>query len=336
MPFSIYVPIDSNNVAYSGSYAGLSSSSLATNTNHYVKDVSGTLVMKPTNSANGVLELNSSNAIPSTYLSSYLPLAGGTMSGTISGLTTIGGVIGSTPINVSSEIHMSNATLTNRNLTNVGEFDCTSVYTTGTVTAQQNITTYTNVLIPDGQGGGTLVGNLFFGTGAGGSAGTRMFHNNGGTCVDTDGSFAHRDLSGNAKCTITSSGDMTLAGNNATKTTGTTWSNPSDSRIKTDIVSFTDGLDCINALQPVTYKFNSASGLSAGDLTQTNIGFIAQDVNAVCPYMVSVVDDSSGPTQLSDKHMLDESALTKILVNAIHELSAKLVSLQARVTALEA
>ena len=54
-------------------------------------------------------------------------------------------------------------------------------------------------------------------------------------------------------------------------------------------------------------------------MNKTFVGFIAQDVERVAPYMVNVYDDSEGPSGLSDKRQFDESALNKILVNAVQE-----------------
>lgn len=126
--------------------------------------------------------------------------------------------------------------------------------------------------------------------------------------------------------TLDTAGSLILAGSTAQKATGTTWSNPSDSRIKTSISNFTDGLDVINQLQPVNFEFNQSTKYK--DILGTQIGFIAQDVGAAAPYMVSVVDDTEN-TGIEDFHMLDESALTKILVNAVKELSARVAALEA-------
>jgi len=52
-------------------------------------------------------------------------------------------------------------------------------------------------------------------------------------------------------------------------------------------------------------------------LNKRFVGFIAQDVEKIAPYMVETFNDASGPSGLSDKRVFDESALTKILVNAV-------------------
>ncbi|PTT21437.1 hypothetical protein DBR28_20230 [Chryseobacterium sp. HMWF028] len=102
----------------------------------------------------------------------------------------------------------------------------------------------------------------------------------------------------------------------ADKPGGGSWGTFSDRRVKKDIEEFKDGLSVINQLKPVTYRYNEKSGYQ--DLNKQYVGFIAQDVERVAPYMVNVIDDSA-KSGLKDKRELDESALTKILVNAVQQ-----------------
>jgi len=92
---------------------------------------------------------------------------------------------------------------------------------------------------------------------------------------------------------------------NASKIGGGTWATFSDERVKTDITPFVDGLDLLMKLKPVTYKYNEKSGYS--DLNKTFVGFIAQDVEKVAPYMVSTYDDTEGPSGLKDKRQFDDN-----------------------------
>ena len=103
----------------------------------------------------------------------------------------------------------------------------------------------------------------------------------------------------------------------ADKIGGGSWATFSDERVKSDIKPFTDGLSLLLKLKPVTFKYNEKSGYS--DMNKTFVGFIAQDVEKVAPYMVSSYDDSEGPSGLKDKRQFDESALSKIMLNAIQE-----------------
>ena len=79
-------------------------------------------------------------------------------------------------------------------------------------------------------------------------------------------------------------------------------------------------------LKPVTFKYNEKSGYT--DVNKSFVGFIAQDVETVAPYMVNLYDDSSGPSGLSDKRQFDESALNKILVNAVQEQQEQIEQLK--------
>ncbi|MGG5207422.1 tail fiber domain-containing protein [Chryseobacterium sp. MIQD13] len=118
----------------------------------------------------------------------------------------------------------------------------------------------------------------------------------------------------------------------ADKPGGGSWGTFSDRRVKKDIADFKDGLNVINQLKPVTYKYNEKSGYE--DLNKQYVGFIAQDVEKVAPYMINVIDDSA-KSGLKDKRELDESALTKILVNAIQEQQKEIEELKKAVSKLK-
>ncbi|WP_054510723.1 tail fiber domain-containing protein [Chryseobacterium sp. ERMR1:04] len=113
----------------------------------------------------------------------------------------------------------------------------------------------------------------------------------------------------------------------ADKPGGGSWGTFSDKRVKKDIEDFKDGLNVINQLRTVTYKYNEKSGYK--DLDQKHIGFIAQEVEKAAPYMVSIIDDTAN-SGLKDKRQFDESALTKILVNAVKEQQKEIESLQSQ------
>ncbi len=112
----------------------------------------------------------------------------------------------------------------------------------------------------------------------------------------------------------------------ASKVGGGSWATFSDRRVKYEINQFNDGLDVLMKLNPVTFKYNEKSGYT--DVNKTFVGFIAQDVETVAPYMVELFDDSKGPSGLSDKRQFDESALNKILVNAVQEQQAQIEQLK--------
>jgi hypothetical protein len=119
----------------------------------------------------------------------------------------------------------------------------------------------------------------------------------------------------------------------AGKPGGGEWATFSDRRVKSDISVFEDGLNVVMKLEPIKYRYNKLSGYS--ETEKEYIGFIAQDVEMVAPYMVTLFDDSEGPSKLSDKRVLDTSALNQILVNAIQEQQEHIQTLEDRVNHLE-
>jgi hypothetical protein len=125
------------------------------------------------------------------------------------------------------------------------------------------------------------------------------------------------DVAGNMGLNTVNPSSLLSVNGAADKIGGGTWLTFSDARVKTDIKPFNDGLELLMKLNPVSFRYNERSGYS--DHNQRFIGFIAQDVELVAPYMVSTYDDSNGPSGLNDKRQFDESALSKIMINAIKE-----------------
>ncbi|WP_121488093.1 tail fiber domain-containing protein [Chryseobacterium sp. 7] len=118
----------------------------------------------------------------------------------------------------------------------------------------------------------------------------------------------------------------------ADKPGGGSWGTFSDRRVKKDIEKFEDGLNVINQLKPVTYRYNEKSGYQ--DQNKKYVGFIAQDVEKVAPYMVNIIDDSA-KSGLKDKREFDESALTKILVNAVQQQQQEINLLKKEISELK-
>ena len=118
----------------------------------------------------------------------------------------------------------------------------------------------------------------------------------------------------------------------------------SDSRDKTDVESFNIGLAWVNALRPVTYRWDRRTwygtdsepyGTPDGSKKRTkkHIGFLAQEaleVEKANGYGSS--NDDSLVVNLTDDGMsygMKYERLVPILVNAIKELSAKVTALEA-------
>ena len=101
----------------------------------------------------------------------------------------------------------------------------------------------------------------------------------------------------------------------------------SDQRDKTDIVDLPDGLDFVNKLRPVKFKWNIRNAMENNPHQGTvKAGFIAQDfvtAQAGSEYLDLVMDEN--PEKLEAR----QGNLIPVLVQAIKELSAKVTALEA-------
>jgi hypothetical protein len=141
-----------------------------------------------------------------------------------------------------------------------------------------------------------------------------------------NGAYTLYDNPGFIVLTVNNAGNLTIGGATATKSSGTTWANPSSRDIKSDIKTYDKGLQAVLALRPVTYKFNKASGLPTDD---THIGLV-HDETAHMPEMhttATIGSTSEEPGREVDA--LDCSAVTWVLVNAVKELAAKIDAIEA-------
>ena len=99
----------------------------------------------------------------------------------------------------------------------------------------------------------------------------------------------------------------------------------SDVRIKENIVNAQDGLNIITALRTVRFDFKEGFGNNK----KNQLGFIAQEIEAVFPEAVDVWGESDDPQ--NPYKSVGQGALIPVLVKAIQELSAQVTALQAKV-----
>lgn len=124
---------------------------------------------------------------------------------------------------------------------------------------------------------------------------------------------------------ITSLGDVRKIG-------GGSFSAISDIRVKDNILSFEDGLNKVLNICPKTFNYKAVDGTPTQNYPswlceKTQYGVIAQELETVAPEMVTTSEDGFKSVDLSN--------LCLLLVNAVKEQNEMIVSLTARVTALE-
>ena len=122
---------------------------------------------------------------------------------------------------------------------------------------------------------------------------------------------------------------------------GTTWSAPSDVRLKEDIQDEKVGLDFINELRPVTFRWKKEKDIPEELNTHVadseervmngkyNHGFVAQEVKEVIDkYDFKDGFDMWKEDPTDGRQRVGESALMPIMVKAVQELSAKVEELE--------
>lgn len=118
----------------------------------------------------------------------------------------------------------------------------------------------------------------------------------------------------------------------AGKPGGGSWTNSSDMRLKQNITPYTDGLNSLLKINPVWYNYNQASGF---DITQKYVGVLAQELQAVSPYMVIESATKKAPDG-SSYLSVDNSAMTYMLINAVKEQQQQIEILKKEIEKLKA
>jgi len=114
---------------------------------------------------------------------------------------------------------------------------------------------------------------------------------------------------------------------NAAKPGGGSWINSSDRRLKQNINPYTDGLQQLIQIEPVTFNYNAISGF---DQSKEHVGVLAQDLQKVSPYMVQNYHHNDG-----DYLAVDNSAMTYMLINAVKEQQVEIEALKAAISELK-
>jgi hypothetical protein len=107
----------------------------------------------------------------------------------------------------------------------------------------------------------------------------------------------------------------------ANNTTGA-WGVFSDARLKTISNDFTDGLNVINQLHPVKFRYNADAPFKT-DAEQ--IGIVAQELEKLAPYMVT----KTNYEKFTDLRQVNNQAYTFLLINAVKTQQAEIEALKA-------
>ena len=190
----------------------------------------------------------------------------------------------------------------------------------------------------------TLIGSLCHDNLTEGNLNTALGYNLAPSAVDVDSEIViGSSITGAGTNTVrigTGGGTATLGLDGS----DTSWAAASDSRLKKDVADSTAGLEFINDLRPITFKWNAKNEV-AEDLPQHDAdssdpifgegkahhGFIAQEVKSVIDDHSDVLDGNNiWHEDLDGTQQLSQGNLVPMLVKAVQELSAKIAELESK------
>ncbi len=132
-------------------------------------------------------------------------------------------------------------------------------------------------------------------------------------------------LTASGTLNLTSLGTGLVYSNSGTLTS----TNPSDQNLKTNITALPYGLNEINQLKPVSYTLVNDT-INQG----TQFGFVAQDVEKVVPAFTKLITNINPVDNTTTSYLgLDREGINAAMCMAIQELSAQIVTLQAKLKA---
>jgi hypothetical protein len=108
----------------------------------------------------------------------------------------------------------------------------------------------------------------------------------------------------------------------------------SDSRLKKDITTLTDGIDIVKQLRPITFKYDDTTQDEDGNkylgaASETvRYGFVAQEVESVAPQYVASREGKVKGKTVSDLKSLSQTRMIPMLVKSIQELEARITTLE--------
>jgi hypothetical protein len=134
--------------------------------------------------------------------------------------------------------------------------------------------------------------------------------------------------------TLDSNGALILAGSTAQKATGTTWSNPSDVRLKDNVRDYGKGIAELMQVRVREWEYNGKGGTTEG---MKGLGVIADEVMTVLPDTVENYDAklNADDEETTAIKKFDATEITWLLVKALQELKAELDATKAEVALLK-
>ena len=134
--------------------------------------------------------------------------------------------------------------------------------------------------------------------------------------------------------TLDSVGALILNGSTAQKATGTTWSNPSDQRLKTNIMDYPKGILELMQVRVCEWEYNGKGGTTDG---LKGLGVIADEIMTVLPNTVATYNAklNAEDEDTTEIKKFDATEITWLLVKAVQEQQVMIENLQAEITALK-
>jgi hypothetical protein len=137
-----------------------------------------------------------------------------------------------------------------------------------------------------------------------------------------------------------SASSLTSLSTQAYKPGGGAWADSSDARVKNVIGAYTHGLAELQQIEPVRFTFKgnvqrtdpaldtTAKADHHNALGEEFVGVIAQDIEGPMPETVKKISAFIDGVAVDDVRLLDPSALTYALINAVKELAARIEALE--------
>jgi hypothetical protein len=148
------------------------------------------------------------------------------------------------------------------------------------------------------------------------------------------GPIAFINSSGTERMQINSGGSLILAGSTAQKASGTTWSNPSDQRLKDNIRDYTKGTTELMQVRVREWEYNGKGGTTEG---LKGLGVVADEVMTVLPNTVETYDAklNADDTETTAIKKFDATEITWLLVKTVQELKAELDNVKTELATLK-